>query len=75
MFSRFEKVMDPSVPESESKIESACANELVELRESVPEPALRDVGSDPLRVVSLIVIESSPMFRLLIPAELNVVVT
>ena len=42
---------------------------------SVPAPVSSAVGSDPPRVESLIVIESFPTFRLLIPAELNAVVT
>ena len=44
-------------------------------RVSVPAPVSSPVGSDPPRVVSLIVTESFPTFRLLIPAELNAVVT
>jgi len=73
-FSRFEKAIDPRVPEFAAETLRVSAV-VVEVRESVPVPVFSAVGSDPLRVVELIVTESSPTFRLLIPAELNAVVT
>ena len=48
---------------------------LVDDRVSVPAPVSSAVGSDPLMVVSLTVTESFPTLRLLIPVELNAVVT
>ena len=48
---------------------------LVDVRLSMPAPGLSAVGSDPLKVVLLTIIELLPAFRLLIPVELNAVVT
>ena len=41
----------------------------------MPTPVSSAVGSDPLRVVLLTIIELLPAFRLVIPVELNAVVT
>ena len=74
-FSRFEKAIEPRLPAFASERLRLWSAVLVDVRLSVPTPVLRAVGSEPLRVVSLIVTESLPTLRLLIPAELKAVVT
>ena len=74
-FSRFEKLIEPNVPALAVETFRLWSALLVEVRVSVPAPVLRVAGSEPLRLVSLIVTASLPTLRLLIPAELKTVVT
>ena len=74
-FSRFEKLIEPNVPALAVETFRLWSAVLVEVKVSVPAPILSAVGSEPLRLVSLIVTASLPTLRLLIPAELKAVVT
>ena len=75
MFSRFEKLIEPSVPILVPEIFRPWFAVLVDVRLSIPVPVSSDVGFDPLRLVLLTVTESLSAFRLLIPDELKAVLT